>query len=282
MYAKRLLVNRIMLSLAVLSTAFGIFFLFWVIKDLVTHGLRFLNFKIFLADTPGPGNPGGGLRNAMIGSLMLTFWCMVFSIPVGVLAGTWLSEYGKQRPLANVVRFINQVLLSAPSIVLGVFIYSLMVSPKGVFSLRGFSGWAGACALTLIAAPKMVVTTENMLNLVPDQLREAAFALGAPKCRVIRNVAYRAAIAGIATGLLLAFAQVLGETAPLLFTSLGNQFFNTNMAQPMAALPPVIYSFALSPYDRWKELAWAGSFIIAALVLGLNILTRATLKQSKV
>jgi phosphate transport system permease protein len=199
-----------------------------------------------------------------------------------VLAGTWLSEYGKNRPLANVVRFINQVLLSAPSIVLGVFIYSLMVSPKGVFSLGGFSGWAGACALTLIAVPKMVVTTENMLNLVPDQMREAAFALGAPKSRVIMHVTYRAALAGIATGVLLAFAQAIGETAPLLFTSLGNQFFNLDMAHPMAALPPVIYSFAMSPYDRWKELAWAGAFLIAALVLSLNVLTRSTLKQSKI
>jgi len=271
-----------MMGFAMVCTAFGVFFLFWVIKDLITHGVRFLNWRLFLIDTPGPNDSGGGLRNAMIGSLMLTFWCMVFSIPVGVLAGTWLSEYGKNRPLANVVRFINQVLLSAPSIVLGVFIYSLMVSPKGVFTLGGFSGWAGACALTLIAVPKMVVTTENMLNLVPDQIREAAFALGAPKSRVIMHVTYRAALAGIVTGLLLAFAQVIGETAPLLFTALGNQFFNLNMGQPMAALPPVIYSFAMSPYDRWHALAWAGAFIIAAIALSLNVLTRATLKQSKI
>jgi len=271
-----------LMGFAMLCTAFGVFFLFWVISDVVTHGLRFLSWRLFLSDTPGPNSPGGGLRNAMVGSLMLTFWCMVFSIPIGVLAGTWLSEYGKNRPLANVVRFINQVLLSAPSIVLGVFIYSLMVSPRGVFTLRGYSGWAGACALALIAVPKMVVTTENMLNLVPDHIREAAFALGAPKCRVIRNVTYRAALAGIVTGLLLAFAQVIGETAPLLFTALGNQFFNLNMEQPMAALPPVIYSFAMSPYDRWHALAWAGAFIIAAIVLILNVLTRSALKQSKI
>jgi len=281
MYARRLLTNRIMMTLAVLCTAFGVVFLFWVLSDLVTHGLRFLNLRVFFDDTPGPDASGGGLRNALVGSLILTFWCMVFSIPIGVLAGTWLSEYGKKAVLANVVRFVNQVLLSAPSIVLGVFIYSMMVYPKGLFTLGGFSGWAGACALALIAVPKMVVTTENMLNLVPDQMREAAFALGAPKSRVIMNVTYRAAISGIVTGLLLAFAQVIGETAPLLFTSLGNQFFNVNMAQPMAALPPVIYSFALSPYDRWKELAWAGAFIIAAVVLSLNIIIRSTLKQSK-
>lgn len=281
MYARRLLTNRIMMSFAVLCTIFGIFFLFWVLKDLVVHGLRFINWKVFIYDTPGPDASGGGLRNALVGSLILTFWCMIFSIPIGVLAGTWLSEYGKKGVLANVIRFVNQVLLSAPSIVLGVFIYSMMVYPKGLFTLGGFTGWAGACALALIAVPKMVVTTENMLNLVPDQMREAAFALGAPKSRVITNVTYRAALSGIVTGLLLAFAQVIGETAPLLFTSLGNQFFNLNMSQPMAALPPVIYSFALSPYDRWKELAWAGAFLIAAVVLGLNILVRSTLKQSK-
>ena len=281
MYARRLLTNRIMMGFAVLCTVFGIFFLFWVLKDLIVHGLQVVNLRVFLYDTPGPDAPGGGLRNALVGSLLITFWCMVFSIPIGVLAGTWLSEYGKNGLLANVVRFVNQVLLSAPSIVLGVFIYSMMVYPKGLLTLGGFSGWAGAAALALIAVPKMVVTTENMLNLVPDQMREAAFALGAPKSRVIMNVTYRAAISGIATGMLLAFAQVIGETAPLLFTSLGNQFFSTNMFRPMAALPPVIYSYALSPYDRWKQLAWAGAFLIAVLVLGLNILVRSTLKQSK-
>jgi phosphate transport system permease protein len=281
MYAKRLLVNRIMMAFSVLCTAFGVLFLFWIISDLVIHGLRFLNPRIFVVDTPGPNDSGGGLRNALIGSLMIVFWCMIFSIPVGVLAGTWLSEYGKNGKLANTVRFVNQVLLSAPSIVLGVFIYSLMVYPKGLLTLGGFSGWAGACALCLIAVPKMVVTTENILNLVPEQMREAAFALGAPKSRVITTVAYRAAMSGIVTGMLLAFAQVFGETAPLLFTSLGNQFLSLDMAHPMAALPPVIYSFAMSPYDRWKELAWAGSFIIAAVVLSLNILVRSTLKQSK-
>ena len=281
MYARRLLTNRIMMSFAVLCTVLGIVFLFWVLKDLVIHGLHFINWRVFLYDTPGPDATGGGLRNALVGSLILTFWCMVFSIPIGVLAGTWLSEYGKSRILANMVRFVNQVLLSAPSIVLGVFIYSMMVYPKGLLTLGGFSGWAGAAALGLIAVPKMIVTTENMLNLIPDHLREAAFALGAPKSRVIMSVTYRAALSGIVTGVLLAFAQVIGETAPLLFTSLGNQFFSTNMREPMAALPPVIYSFALSPYDRWKQLAWTGAFLIAALVLGLNILVRSTLKQSK-
>jgi phosphate transport system permease protein len=281
MYARRLLTNRIMMSFAVLCTVSGIFFLFWVLKDLVIHGLQFINWRVFLYDTPGPDASGGGLRNALVGSLILTFWCMVFSIPIGVLAGTWLSEYGKKGILANMVRFVNQVLLSAPSIVLGVFIYSMMVYPKGLLTLGGFSGWAGAAALGLIAVPKMIVTTENMLNLIPDHMREAAFALGAPKSRVIMSVTYRAALSGIVTGVLLAFAQVIGETAPLLFTSLGNQFFSTNMREPMAALPPVIYSFALSPYDRWKQLAWAGAFLIAALVLGLNILVRSTLRQSK-
>jgi phosphate transport system permease protein len=281
MYQKRLLINRIMLGLSVACTVFGVFFLFWIIKDLLVDGLRYFSHKIFFLDTPGPDDPGGGLRNAVVGSLLLTFWCLVFSIPVGLLAGTWLSEYGKKSALANAVRFVNQVLLSAPSIVLGVFIYSLMVNPRGLFTLRGFSGWAGACALALIAVPKIVVATENMLNLVPDQMREAAFALGAPKSRVIMSVTYRAALSGIATGVLLAFAQVVGETAPLLFTALGNQFFSLNMSAPMAALPPVIFSFAMSPYDRWKQLAWAGAFLIAVVVLGLNILVRATLKTSK-
>lgn len=281
MYARRLLMNRIMMSFAVICTAFGVLFLLWVLWDLIVNGIRVLSPRLFVLDTPGPDDPGGGLRNALVGSLILTFWCMVFSIPIGLLAGTWLSEYGKKNTLANVVRLVNQVLLSAPSIVLGVFLYAIMVHPKGVFTLKGFSGWAGACALALIAVPKIVVATENMLNLVPDQMREAAFALGAPKSRVIMNVTYRAALSGIATGLLLAFAQVIGETAPLLFTALGNQFFSLTMSGPMAALPPVIYSFALSPYDRWKELAWAGSFIIAFAVLGLNILVRSTLKASK-
>jgi len=270
-----------MMGFAVVATALGVLLLFWVLWDLITNGIRYLSPKLFVLDIPGPDDPGGGLRNALVGSLMLSFWCMVFSIPVGILAGTWLSEYGKAHPLANVVRFVNQVLLSAPSIVLGVFLYAVMVHPKGIFTLRGFSGWAGACALALIAVPKIIVATESMLNLVPDQMREAAFALGAPKSRVIMNVTYRAALSGIATGLLLALAQIVGETAPLLFTALGNQFFSLRMAGPMAALPPVIYSFALSPYDRWKELAWAGSFLIAAAVLGLNILVRSTLKTTK-
>jgi phosphate transport system permease protein len=281
MYARRLLLNRIMMGFAVLSTAFGVCFLIWVLWDLIVYGLRYFSPRLFVLDTPGPDDRGGGLRNAVAGSLLLGFWCMVFSIPIGILAGTWLAEYGKKHLLADIVRFVNQVLLSAPSIVLGVFLYAVMVHPKGIFTLRGFSGWAGACALALIAVPKIVVATENMLNLVPDQMREAAFALEAPKSRVIMNITYRAALSGIATGLLLALAQVIGETAPLLFTALGNQFFSLQMSGPMAALPPVIYSFALSPYERWKELAWVGSFLIAFTVLGLNILVRSTLKASK-
>jgi len=282
MYTRRLLTNRIMMGFAVLCTVVGVFFLFWVLKDLIVQGVRFVNLRVFLHDTPGPdATEGGGLRNALVGSMLLTFWCMAFSIPIGVLAGTWLSEYGKKGKIAGLVRFVNQVLLSAPSIVLGVFIYSMMVYPRGLFTLGGFSGWAGAVALGLIAVPKMVVTTESMLDLIPDPMREAAFALGAPKSRVILNVTYRAALAGIVTGVLLSFAQVVGETAPLLFTSLGNQFFSTNMWRPIAALPPVIFSFALSPYERWKQLAWAGAFLIAVVVLGLNILVRSTLKQSK-
>jgi phosphate transport system permease protein len=281
MHARRRLVNQMMMGFAVLSTAFGVSVLIWVLWDLIGHGLRHLTPALFVLDTPGPDRDGGGLRNALVGSLLLTFWCMVFAVPIGVLAGTWLSEYGKGSALANIIRFVNQVLLSAPSIVLGVFLYAVMVHPSGIFTLRGFSGWAGACALALIALPKIVVATENVLNLVPDEMREAAFALGAPKSRVILDVTYRVAISGITTGLLLAFAQVIGETAPLLFTALGNQFFSVAMSGPMAALPPVIYSFALSPYDRWKELAWAGALLITFGVLGLNILVRSLVRASK-
>jgi phosphate transport system permease protein len=281
MYARRRLVNGMMLGFAVLCTVFGIFILCWVLWDLIVNGLHYLSPKLFVLDTPGPDDSGGGLRNAVIGSLMLTFWCMVLATPIGILAGTWLSEYGRKSALANIIRFVNQVLLSAPSIVLGVFLYVVMVHPKGPFTLKGFSGWAGAYALALIAVPKIVVATENILNLVPDELREAASALGAPKSRVIVHIAYRAAKAGIATGLLLAVAQVAGETAPLLFTALGNQFLSLAMSGPVSALPPVIYSFALSPYQRWRELAWAGSFLIAFTVLSLNIVVRSAMKASK-
>jgi phosphate transport system permease protein len=279
MYARRLLVNRLMMGFAVLCTLAGVFFLIWVLWDLAGNGLRYLSPKLFVLDTPGPENSGGGLRNALVGSLLLTFWCMVLAAPIGILAGTWLAEYGKENGLANAVRFVNQVLLSAPSIVVGVFLYAVMVHPRGLLTLHGFSGWAGAGALALVAVPKIVVTTESMLKLVPDQLREAAFALGAPQSRVIWQVAYRVAWSGLATGLLLAFAQVVGETAPLLFTALGNQFLSVAMSGPMAALPPVIYSFALSPYDRWKELAWAGSFLMAFSVLAVNSLVRATTRR---
>jgi phosphate transport system permease protein len=281
MYRRRLLLNRIMMGLSVGFTALAVFTLLWVLKDLAVNGIQHLSPRLFALDTPGPDDDGGGLRNAIVGSILLTAWSMLFAIPIGILAGTWLVEYGKSSPIANVIRFVNQVLLSAPSIVLGVFAYSLMVHPGGVFSLRGFSGWAGAVALALIAIPKIVVTTENMLLLVPDTLREAAFALGASKSRVIANIAYRASLSGIVTGIFLAVAQVVGETAPLLFTALGNQFFSLRMSEPMAALPPVIYSFALSPYERWKELAWAGSLLIAIVVLGLNLVVRSTLRPSK-
>jgi phosphate transport system permease protein len=282
MYRRRMLLSRLMMGFSVACTGLGVFVLLWIMKDLIVNGLLHFGLGVFLRDTPGPDDNGGGLRNAIVGSMLLTLWAMLFAIPVGILAGTWLVEYGKRGWLATVIRFINQVLLSAPSIVLGVFIYSLMVHPKGPLTLGGFSGWSGAAALALIAIPKVVVTTENMLQLVPDTLREAAFALGAPKSRVVATVAYRAALSGIVTGVLLALAQVIGETAPLLFTALGNQFFSVNMWTPMAALPPVIYSFALSPYDRWKALAWTGSFLIAMVVLGLNILVRWTIRAVRV
>jgi phosphate transport system permease protein len=279
-YRRRVLRNRVMLTLAAGCTAFAVLMLLWVLQDLLVYGVQHLSPSVFALDTPGPDDSGGGLRNAIVGSLLITGVCLVIAIPVGILAGTWLAEYGKSSWVAGAIRLVNQVLLSAPSIVLGVFMYSVLVHPRGVFSLGVFSGWAGATALSLIAIPKIVVATENMLQLVPDTLREAAFALGAPRSRVVAQIAYRAALSGIATGVLLALAQVIGETAPLLFTALGNQFFSVDMARPMAALPPVIYSFALSPYDRWKALAWAGSLLITLVVLGLNILVRTAMKPS--
>ncbi|HYZ87358.1 MAG TPA: phosphate ABC transporter permease PstA [Bryobacteraceae bacterium] len=277
-YRRRQLKNRLAVALSTVCAAGGVFFLFWILNDLTFEGLRHLDFSVLTIDTPGPDDPGGGLRNAIVGSLLVTFWCMVIAIPIGILAGTWLSEYGRDSRLAELIRFVNHILLSAPSIIVGVFIYQLMVDPKGFISLDRFSGWAGAAALALIAIPKIVVSTENILRLVPSTTREAAFALGAPKHRVIVDVAYRAATSGICTGLLLALAQVTGETAPLLFTALGNQFLNLNMSQPIATLPPTIYSFALSPYERWKELAWAGSFLIALFILTLNIFVRTTFR----
>jgi len=272
-YARRKAVNAINLTAALLVTLLGLFFLGWLLWTLVDRGFGDLNWALFSQDMPGPGSAGGGLRNAIIGSLMITGVAVLIGAPLGVLAGTYLSEFGRHTLLSHAVRFINDVLLSAPSIVIGVFVYEVMVVPMG-----GFSGWSGAVALAIIVVPVVVRTTENMMRLVPDTLREAAAALGAPRWKVVNSIVLRAALGGVMTGILLAVARIAGETAPLLFTALGNQFFSTDMSAPMANLPVTIFNFAMGPYQNWHDLAWAGSLLITLAVLILNIATRILLR----
>src|SRR3712207_5132255 len=245
---------------------------------LLLQGLSALSPRLFTEVTPGPGSEGGGLANAIVGSLVLTFLGIVVATPIGVLAGTFLAEYGKNSALANVVRFINDILLSAPSILIGLFVYTIMVQPLG-----GYSGWAGGVALAIIATPVIVRTTEDMLRLVPGSLREAGAALGAPMSTVIIKISWKAARAGMVTGVLLATARIAGETAPLLFTALNNNFwFNPNLMGGVANLPVMIYQFALSPYENWRELAWAGALIITMSILALSIVARLLLRKDKV
>jgi phosphate transport system permease protein len=229
---------------------------------------------MFTQSTPAPGSDGGGLANAIVGSLLIVASCTLISTPIGVMAGIYLSEYGTDSKIAAVTRFVNDIMLSAPSIVIGLFVYAIYVA-----QVRHFSGWAGTMALSLIAIPVVVRTTENMLHLVPISLREAAYALGAPRWKVAFSVTLTAAKAGVITGVLLALARVSGETAPLLFTALNNQFFSTNMNAPMANLPVVIFQFAMSPYDNWVDLAWGAALLITLVVLGLNILTRVVFRE---
>ncbi|HQU14837.1 MAG: phosphate ABC transporter, permease protein PstA [Chromatiales bacterium 21-64-14] len=274
-YTRRRLVNVFNLGASVLTTAFGLFWLTWLLWTLVSHGLQWIHPSLFTESTPPPGS-AGGLANAIIGSVMLTGAGVAVGAPVGVLAGTYLSEFGRRSRMVPVIRFVNDILLSAPSIIIGVFIYEVAVVTMG-----HFSGWAGALALALIVVPVVVRTTEDMLRLVPDTLREAAAALGAPRWRVVVVIVYRASIAGILTGILLAVARISGETAPLLFTALNNQFWTTNMNQPMANLPVVIFQFAMSPYEDWQHLAWAGALLITFTILVLNIIARAVLHGRK-
>ncbi len=268
-YLRRRVSNAGALVLSVVLTAIALLFLGWIVIVLVEKGFRYINFDLFVHSTPGAGVAGGGLANAFVGSLLITLLGIVIGAPVGVLAATWLVEFGAKKRLTAVVRFINDVLLSAPSIVIGVFVYGIMVATMG-----HFSAWAGAVALAIIALPVVVRTTDNMLQLVPDQLREAAVALGSPRWRVTLSVVYRASLAGIVTGVLLAIARIIGEAAPLLFTSLGNQFFSLNPNRPIAALPQVLFNFALGPYDNWHHLAWAGALISTLFVLLLMIVAR--------
>jgi phosphate transport system permease protein len=273
-FARRQRTNKIGLMLSLLAMSIGMIFLVWILAILFIKGFAAINLNMFIASTPAPGTEGGGLVNAIVGSLMLIASCTLISTPVGVLAGLYLSEYGDRSKVAAITRFVTDIMLSAPSIVIGLFVYALFVA-----QVKHFSGWAGTIALALIAIPVVVRTTENMLRLVPGSLREAAYALGTPKWKVAFYVTLRAAKSGIMTGILLALARVSGETAPLLFTALNNQFFSTNMNAPMANLPVVIFQFAMSPYDNWVDLAWGGSLLITFAVLGLNILARVVFRE---
>ena len=274
LYTRRRIINALGLSVSVLAMLFGLFWLCWILFTLLEHGLLSLTADVFSKMTPPPGN-SGGLLNAIAGSLMMSLVGTLIGTPIGILAGTYLAEFGQRGWLAPITRFINDVLLSAPSIVIGLFVYEMYV-----VRVRHFSGWAGAFALSILVIPIVIRTTENMLKLVPSTLREAAAALGAPQWKVINFVTLRAARAGIITGVLLAVARISGETAPLLFTALNNQFWSSNMDQPMANLPVVIFQFAMSPYADWQNLAWAGALLITVSVLTLNIMARVLFRQS--
>ena len=269
LYRRRKLANAIGLTLSMLAMALGLTVLLWILFVLFRNGFAALDWNLFTQSTPAPGSECGGLLNAIVGSLMMVGFAVLVSTPIGIFAGVYLAEYGDQSKTAEVTRFVTDIMLSAPSIVLGLFVYAILVA-----QVKHFSGWAGSLALSLIAVPVVVRTTENMLRLVPGGLREAAFALGAPRWKVATFVTLRAARSGVVTGLLLAVARISGETAPLLFTALNNQFFSADMNKPMANLPVVIYQFAMSPYDNWIRLAWGGALLITLAVLLLNIIAR--------
>jgi phosphate transport system permease protein len=274
LYSRRIWTNRIGLALSMVAMAFGLAALLWILWTLVYNGSSALSWDLLTQDTPAPGSEGGGLRNAIVGSLLIVVVTTLVSTPVGILAGIYLAEFGATSRFAAATRFVTDIMLSAPSIVIGLFVYALMVATLG-----GFSGWAGSVALALIAIPVVVRTTENMLLLVPPALREAAFAVGAPRWKVSLSVTLRAVKAGVVTGILLAIARVTGETAPLLFTALNNQFYSTDMSKPMGNLPVVIFQFAMSPYDNWISLAWGGALLIALFVLGVNVLARVMFRK---
>jgi phosphate transport system permease protein len=275
LYARRRRKNSITMGLALAATLFGLGWLVTILGALLYEGFSGLSLRVFTEMTPPPGS-SGGLLNPIMGSLVLTGIAVLIGTPIGILAGTYMAEYGRHDRLTSVVRFINDILLSAPSIVIGLFIYEVMVYPMG-----HFSGWAGAVALAVIVVPVVVRTTEDMLILVPDTLREAAASIGLPRSLMITRIAYRAAKAGMVTGVLLAVARISGETAPLLFTALNNQFWNSNLNAPVASLPVVIFQFALSPYKDWQALAWTGALIITFAVLALSIVARTLSGSSK-
>lgn len=273
-YRRRLMQHRMGMLFSFLAMGLGLFVLAWILLTLVFKGVAALNLGLLTENTPGPGDAGGGLLNPIVGSLMMVGISTLISTPIGILAGVYLAEYGEESKLAQVTRFVTDIMLSAPSIVIGLFIYAIYVA-----NVNHFSGWAGTFAISLIAIPVVVRTTDNMLKLVPSGLREAAFALGAPRWKVAIIVRLRAVKAGVVTGVLLAVARISGETAPLLFTALNNQFFSTNMNRPIANLPVVINQFAMSPYDNWVSLAWGGALLITFSVLLLNVLSRTLFKQ---
>lgn len=267
-YTHRKWVNRVALMLSMMAMAFGLVWLFWILMDTLVLGIGGLSLESLTQMTPPP-NDAGGLANAIYGSFLMVSLATLVATPIGVMAGIYLAEFDSHSWLANVTRFVNDILLSAPSIVIGLFIYAVVVT-----RFKSFSAYAGVMALALIVIPVVIRTTENMLNLVPSGLREAAYALGAPKWKVVFSITLKAARSGVITGILLAVARIAGETAPLLFTALNNQFWTSSLSEPMASLPVTIFKFAMSPYENWQKLAWAGVFIITLAVLGLNILAR--------
>ena len=275
-YRRRLFWHRAGILLSVVAMAIGLSALLWILAVLLINGLGAVDLHMFTHTTPAPGTEGGGLMNAIVGSLLMVGVATLISTPIGIFAGVYLAEYGEQSRFAQVTRFVTDIMLSAPSIVIGLFVYAIYVA-----NTKHFSGWAGSFAISLIAIPVVVRTTDNMLALVPNSLREAASALGAPRWKVATMVRLRAVKAGVVTGVLLAVARISGETAPLLFTALNNQFFNADMNAPMAKLPVVIFQFAMSPYDNWRELAWGGALLITFSVLGLNVISRTLVRSGK-
>jgi phosphate transport system permease protein len=272
-FNRRKTINRVALTLSLAAMAFGLFWLVWILFETARLGLGGLSWAIFTEMTPPP-NEAGGIANALYGSFLMVMLATLVATPIGIMAGVYLVEYDPKGWLGNTTRFVNDILLSAPSIVIGLFIYAVIVA-----RFKQFSGYAGVAALALIVVPVVIRTTENMLALVPSALREAAYALGAPKWKVIASITLRAARAGVVTGVLLAVARIAGETAPLLFTALNNQFWTSSLSEPMASLPVTIFKFAMSPYENWQQLAWAGVFLITLAVLGLNILARVVTRN---
>ncbi|MFT3816302.1 MAG: phosphate ABC transporter permease PstA [Rubrivivax sp.] len=274
MHRRRKRTNIVALTASLAAMAFGVFWLIWILVETVRLGWDGMTWSVFTQMTPAPQADSGGLANAIFGSLTMVSLATLLGTPIGILAGVYLAEYGQKSWLGHTVRFINDILLSAPSIVIGLFIYAVVVAP-----FRGFSGWAGVLALALIVIPVVIRQTENMLSLIPNALREAAYALGTPKWKVILAVTLKAARAGVITGVMLAVARIAGETAPLLFTALSNQFWSSDLSQPMSSLPVTIFKFAMSPYENWQQLAWAGVFLITLGVLALNILARVLFRN---